>query len=449
MHGPMRTSPRLRSVLLVTCAALGAGAAPASAWTTPSPISSGTGDGFLAAAGDPSGEAFAVFQGGTGDDPAMLSERSTAADPATRRPLLGWTGSSPLPGGVLRFTTDGEVIDDATAAAAGEGAGAIVLRFKTAGSARLATLVRDPERYFGDPVTIQGSQFASVSAPSVAIADNAEAVVTFAGQQGRERRVLMAYRPPTGPPFGAARVLARGARAAGAQPVTATGPDGWPVLAWVGARSAWATRLDEQGRAYPVQRLAAARPGSPIAAAVGKSGDAVVAWIDDENAVRIVRRMAPSRFSLSLPLRSVAGQTVTGLSTAVDHNGRAFIAWRQTSGLTSKILLAYAGVGASFRTTTLATGPRLGVPVLESRPDGGAAIAWASPKGFQASYAAATGKFSAAANVSVSTVPPDPSNTQGLLFTGPGPTVEVVWRQPIDGSDVLVSSMDTGAATAG
>ena len=89
------------------------------------------------------------------------------------------------------------------------------------------------------------------------------------------------------------------------------------------------------------------------------------------------------------------------------------------------------------------------MPTLASRPDGGAALTWASPKGFQATYAAATGKFSAVANVSVNTVPPDPSNTRGMLFTGPGTTLEVVWRQPLDGSDVLVSSVDTGSATAG
>ena len=36
-------------------------------------------------------------------------------------------------------------------------------------------------RLFGDPVTIQGSQLTSVSDPSVALADNAEAVVIFGG----------------------------------------------------------------------------------------------------------------------------------------------------------------------------------------------------------------------------------------------------------------------------
>jgi hypothetical protein len=441
----MRTVPRLRSALLLALTALACSAAPAGAWTNPMVISGGTGDAFLAAAADPSGEGFAVFQGGTADDPAFLSERRPIRDPISPRPLLNWNGAEPLPGGVHRFTTDGEQIDLATAAAAGQGAGAIVLRYRTASLSRVATLVREPPFLFGDPVTIRGSEFSQVSPPSVAIADNAEAVVIFGGQQGRERRVLLAYRGP-GASFTRARTLVRGTRADGARPVAATGPDGWPVVAWVGGRSAYATRLDPQGRVYPVQRLEAARAGSPVSAAVGRTGDAIVAWIDDENQVRVVRRMAPRRFSLSLPVRGVGGAQISGLATAVDRNGRAFVSWRETAGGTSKILLAYAAAGASFRVATLGQGPQIGPPSLEARPDGGAAVAWASPTGFQVSYAAATGKFGTPSGVSAQQIPPDPVNTRGLLLTGPGPLLELLWRQPLEeGGEALVQSSDGGA----
>jgi hypothetical protein len=441
----MRIVPRLRSVLLLALAALAAAAAPAGAWTNPMVISGGTGDGFLAAAADPSGEGFVVFQGGTADDPAFLTERRPIRDAISPTPLLNWQGAEPLPGGVHRFTTDGEAIDLAAAAAAGEGAAAVVLRYRTGDLARVAAMLREPPALFGDPVTIRGSELSAISPPSVAIADNAEAVVIFGGQRGRERRVLLAYRGP-GLPFTRARTLVRGTRADGAQPVAATGPDGWPVVAWVGGRSAYATRLDPQGRVYPVQRLEAARPGSPVAAAVGRTGDAIVAWIDDENQIRVVRRTAPRRFSLSLPVRGVGGARVSGLATAVDRNGRAFISWRETVGTTSKILMAYAAAGATFRTVTLGQGTQIGPPSLEARPDGGAAVAWASPAGFQVSYAAATGKFGTPSGVSAQQIPPDPANTRGLLLTGPGPLLELLWRQPLEeGGEALVQSSDGGA----
>jgi hypothetical protein len=282
----------------------------------------------------------------------------------------------------------------------------------------------------------------------VAVADNAEALVIFGGRAGAEHRVLLAHRAP-GTPFGHARILARGTRATDARPVAATGPDGWPVVAWVGGRAAYATRLDPSGRPFPVQRLSGARPGSPVAAAVGRSGDAIVAWIDDENAIRVVRRSAPRRFSLSLPIRSVGGATVSGLVAAVDRNGRAFVAWRETQGTTSKIVAAYAAVDASFRVATLGQGPQLGIPSLEARPEGGGAIAWASPKGFQATFSGATGTFGTVGGVATQLVPPDPANARGLMIAGPGPLLELLWRQPLaDGGDGLVQSSDTGAAAS-
>ena len=77
---PARVAPRLGALLVTALAAAGVSAATAGAWSSPSAIYANTAPQVLAVAGDPAGNAFAVYQGGTPRRPA-------AAERARRRGL--------------------------------------------------------------------------------------------------------------------------------------------------------------------------------------------------------------------------------------------------------------------------------------------------------------------------------------------------------------------------
>ena len=75
---PARVAPRLGALLVTALAAAGVSAATAGAWSSPSAIYANAAPQVLAVAGDPAGNAFAVYEGGTLDTPLLLSERAVA-----------------------------------------------------------------------------------------------------------------------------------------------------------------------------------------------------------------------------------------------------------------------------------------------------------------------------------------------------------------------------------
>ena len=73
---PARVAPRIGALCAVALGAAAAWAASALAWSSPAAIYSNAAPQVLAVAGDPAGNAFAVYEGGTLDAPLLLSERS-------------------------------------------------------------------------------------------------------------------------------------------------------------------------------------------------------------------------------------------------------------------------------------------------------------------------------------------------------------------------------------
>ena len=119
---------------------------------------------------------------------------------------------------------------------------------------------------------------------------------------------------------------------------------------------------------------------------------------------------------------------MSDLAAAVDPLGRAFVSWRETQGTTTRVLVAQAPIGGTFKIVTLAKGTSLGRPVVTARPDGGAAVAWPAPAGWQAITTTAA-KFGTQSKISDALTGDDRDGAQAALIAGPGTRVELVWRQ--------------------
>ena len=419
---PARVAPRIGALCAVALGSAAAWAASAGAWSSPAAIYANAAPQVLAVAGDPAGNAFAVYEGGTLDAPLLLSERAVT-DARSEQASLAWSSPRPLPGGVDNFTNAAPALTGATAAASGEGAGVIALRH---GASLLTALVREPGREFSEPATIAGGAFGRIDEPSVTINDAGATLIAVhaAGGRSGSGRVLYSYRQAGGL-FSRVNALATSDAPA---PSAAQADDGWPVIAWTNRTTAYVARIGETGRPTAPQRLGASRTRAPIVAAVGHGGDGIVAWIDSDGYLRLVRRSAPGAFSYSLPIHRAPGSVMSDLAAAVDPLGRAFVTWRETKGSARKVLVAQAPVGASFRISTLATGTDLGRPVVTSRPDGGGAVAWPTANGWQATTTTAA-KWGRASKVSGALAGDDRDGAQATLISGPGPRVELVWRQ--------------------
>ncbi len=435
---PARVVPRLGALLLTASAVAGVGAAGAGAWSSPSAIYSNAAPQVLAVAGDPQGNAFAIYEGGSLDTPLLLSERAVRGA-ASDVMSLAWSSPRPVPGNVDLFTNSAPALSAATAAASGDGAGAIALRY---GASLLTAIVREPLTEFSDPAVIAGGNVGRIDEPAVSIADNGSTLVAFhaAGGRSGSGRVHYSFRAQGGV-FTKVNALAT---SDGPAPSATQADDGWPVIAWTNQKTAYVARIDTVGRATAPQRIGASRRKGPVVAAVGHGGDGVVAWIDTDGYLRLVRRSAPGAFSASLPIHKVKGIQVSNLAAAVDPLGRAFVTWRETQGATKRVLVAQAPIGGSFTVVTLATGADLGRPVIAPRPDGGAAIAWPAPAGWQA-VTSTKAKFGTSSKVSGTLVGDDRDGLQATMITGPGTRVELVWRQlgdiePMTGPIVYAAS---------
>ncbi len=423
MRLPARVAPRIGALCAAALGAAGVWAASALAWSAPAAIYSNAAPQVLAVAGDPGGNAFAVYEGGTLDAPLLLSERSVRAVQSELM-SLAWSSPRPLPGNVESFTNAAPTLTGATAAASGDGAGVIALRY---GASLLTALVREPGREFDTPATLAGGALGRIDTPAVSVSDSGATVVAFHAAGGRSGtgRVHFSVRPPAGR-FGRVSALAP---SDGPTPAVAQAADGWPVIAWTNRTTVYVSRIGDTGRATPAQRLGASRSRGPLAAAVGLGGDGVVAWIDTDGYLRLVRRSAPGAFSYSLPIhRPARGATMSDLAAAVDPKGRAFVSWRETQGSTRRVFVAQAPIGGSFRVTRLASGGDLGRPVITARPDGGAAVAWPTAPGWQAVTTPAA-KWGNAQKVSSALSGQDLDGADATLIAGPGLRVELVWRQ--------------------
>ena len=109
---------------------------------------------------------------------------------------------------------------------------------------------------------------------------------------------------------------------------------------------------------------------------------------------------------------------MSDLAAAVDPLGRAFVTWRETQGTTIRVLVAQAPIGGTFKIVTLAKGTGIGRPVVTARPDGGAAVAWPAPAGWQAVTTTAA-KFGTLSKVSDALTGDDRNGAQAALIAGP------------------------------
>jgi len=436
---PARLTPRAAALCASLLGAAAAWAVPAGAWTSPEAIYANAAPQVLAVAGDPGGHGFAVYEGATLDVPLLISERASTGR-ASDLTTLTWSAPRPMPGGVPRFTNGVPQLTGAEAGASGDGAGVIALRY---GDRLLTAIAREPGFEFeGPPATVASASHGRVGEPAVAVSDSGAALVAAraVGGHSGNGRVLYSFKP-SGAPFQRTVVLSA---SDAPRPAVAQAPDGWPVIAWVNGSRAYAARLNDFGQRSSAQRIGAARRGSPIAVAVGLGGDGVIAWIDDEGYLRLVRRSAPGTFSWSLPIHRAPGARMTDIGAAVDPRGRAFVTWRETKGSTRRVFVAQAPIGGSFRVTRLATGAELGGPLVAARPDGGAAVAWPAPSGWQAKTTTAA-KWGRTAKVSAALNGDDREGLGASLIAGPGLRVELVWRQlgdiePMTGPVVYAAS---------
>ena len=193
---PARVAPRIGALCAVALGAAAAWAASALAWSSPAAIYANAAPQVLAVAGDPAGNAFAVYEGGTLDAPLLLSERSVRS-PVSDLMSLAWSSPRPLPGNVESFTNAAPSLTAATAAASGDGAGAVALRY---GASLLTALVREPDRDFAVPATIAGGAIGRIDVPAVSVSDSGATVVAFhaAGGRSGSGRVHYSFRPPGG-----------------------------------------------------------------------------------------------------------------------------------------------------------------------------------------------------------------------------------------------------------
>jgi hypothetical protein len=444
MRGILRARPTsaVRPAALIASALLLALAAPAArAWSPPSAIYVNGDSKAYAVAGDPGGNAFAVVGGGTLDEPLALVERDLLPGVS-----LSWGAPAPLPALPAHWTVSGRTVGAASAAAAGQGAGLIAIRWDQGAASLLTALVRDDAGLdFAPPVALVGGRFSPMSDPAVGISDGGEAIVAVGATTPgtTRRRVAIVTRMP-----GVGFAVPRFFRSATlSRPSVGIGADGSPVVAWVTGHRAVASSIADNGVPQRPQLLGDARPHAPIAAAVGHMGNGVVAWEDGSGRLRLVRRSAPGRLSLSLPISAANKDRIGDISAAVDEFGRAFVTWRVGTGAATRIIVAQAGVGATFRLSTLAQGAGLGAPAITTRPGGGAAVIWSAPRGWQAAKAPKNGVFGTTSTVSAPLQSGDAALATGAAIAGPGPSVDIIWRQygveaPADGIQVLQSQDD-------
>lgn len=426
--------------LLVTVAVL-ISASQASAWSTPQPFFMGAGRDVFSIAGDPAGNAFAVIVGESPDRPLMITERFAAGPDA-----FTWTGARPLPGGAANFTRHSRGVDGLEASAAGDGAGLIAWRELLAGGdAQVRALVREYPMGFGVPVTIAGTEFAPTGELSAAVNGSGSAVVAIRRGSGRTRgRTVVAWRGAAAA-FSRPRTLSPSATSSH---VAAIGDDGASIVGWIRGTRVEALRIGGDGKPTKVQRLGTARAAAGMTAALSVSGAGVLAWQDRDGAVRLVRRSAPGRFSVSLPVRIGSRRAlVDGMTSVVDDRGRAFVAWRERTGTELRSYVTTAPVGGEFRITRLASGKAIGVPSLAARPGGGAVVTWRSPEGWHARLAPRSGVFAAAIAVSKPLEAPDRSVARASALAGPGERVDLFWPQaetsaPQLGGDLLYQSFE-------
>lgn len=426
--------------------AAASGARQAFAWSTPQPLFSGAAREVFAVAGDPSGNAFVVAEGSSLDRPLVLMERiGTGTDPFI------WSGAAPFPGHPPNFTRGTRGLDSFFTSADGDGVGLIAWREVLEGRAQsVRAVMRDAAPGFSEPFTAVGPENGADGELSVTVNGSGDALIAFRRTVGRNPgRTGYVWRR-SGGDFERPRAISPSRTSSHA--VSLAGPGGGGVIAWTRGSKVESVRISGAGDTTKRQTLGRAkRSGAPrITAALNKDGAGVIAWQDDDGAVRLVRRSLPGRFSVSLPVRVGSKDAIVeGLTSAIDDRGRAYVAWRERRPSERRVYLAAAPSGERFKVTRLALADDLSIPSLAARPGGGVVAAWRAALGWRARLASAKGALAATATVSRDLVnPSDRTVPRAVTIAGPDGRVDLFWPQSEDGiagvdGDLLYQSFDT------
>ena len=404
--------------------------AGAAAWSPASAIYTGARPQPLALAGDAAGNGVGVMSGSSSDAPLLLLLRDGVAA-VPDGVAFAWNSAVPFPGGVPTFTTSTPLAQGAGAAGGGDGAGAIVVRFRVGGSDTFSALVRDAGDRFGEASTIVPADFDRLSDPAVAISQAGTTVVGFDATRTSGRRAAYVARL-SGNPFGKPRVLSL----TGAGPVAvAVGPREAGLVAWTRAGRAELSQLDDRGSAGRYRVIGKAAKDGDIAA-TGAPNGALVAWEGPGGSIRVLRRGSASSGVFAKPqtARARNGSDVSGLTAALDPGGIAYISWREGTGAKTKILVARAAAGRRFKIDGVATGAGLGKPASAARPIGGAVVGWAAKPGWQARRIPTSGGLPIQSTVSSPGTSTDVPLSRPFVSAGPKARADMAWLQPSAGA---------------
>ena len=198
--------------------------------------------------------------------------------------------------------------------------------------------IRLPNGKLGAPSTISRGD-AIVAAPQVGVDENGNATAVWA-QAGRHVTIMAAFHPH-GKPFGKPVEIGRTGAFNGARPAIAVGRFGDAVIAWNDGRHIAVRRYAGNAQCAPARHFACYRPvvrlraGDGHAVTIGPLGSAYVAWAafvrnGDDVSTRL--RMVVIRRSGLRSTEHFVGRATDGSASqpaiAVRPDGIADLAWR-------------------------------------------------------------------------------------------------------------------------
>jgi hypothetical protein len=198
--------------------------------------------------------------------------------------------------------------------------------------------IRLPAGALGRAVTLSSSS-EIVTRPQVGVDENANATAVWT-QAGRHIRIMASFHPH-GKPFGTPVEIGRSGAFHGAAPAIAVGRFGDAVIAWNDGRRLAVRRYPGNAQCAPARHFACyrpavkLRPGSQQAVAIGPLGSAYVAWSatvgsgeDFGTRLRmVVIRRSGRRSTEHFVARAADGDT-SEPAIAVRPDGTADLAWR-------------------------------------------------------------------------------------------------------------------------
>ena len=359
---------------------------------------------------------------------AAAPERARVEDPRSELASLAWSSPQPLPGNVTDFTNGAPALSAATAAASGEGAG--VDRPALRRVAARPALVRQPDDDFSAPGGRRGRHRRDdrrARRRDRRQRRDAGRLPRLRRPLGLRPRALQLPRPRGQLHAGSTR----SPTSDGPAPSVAQADDGWPVIAWTNRSTAYVVadrrhRSRHRAAAHRRRRVAAARssPRSATAATASSPGSTTRATCASSGAAPPARSRRRCRSTARAPdderprsggrparprVRRLARDA--GRDRAASSSRRRRSAARSRSSRSPRAPTSAAPVITRAPT---AARPSPGPPRPAGRPSPPRGEVRHSPRSRPCSPATTS------------------NGAQATLIAGPGPRVELVWRQQGD-----------------